>query len=77
MGGVHDRARHVLIRTEREDADHVRLTVRDSGVGIDQEHIDKLFDAFYTTKPGGMGIGLSVSRSIVEQAPWPSVGGAQ
>ncbi len=67
MGDLHDRARQVLIRTEREDADHVRLTVRDCGVGIDREQIDKLFDAFYTTKPGGMGIGLSVSRSIVER----------
>jgi PAS domain S-box-containing protein len=67
VGDVHDRARHVLIRTEREDADHVRVSVRDSGLGIEREHMDKLFDAFYTTKPGGMGIGLSVSRSIVER----------
>jgi PAS domain S-box-containing protein len=67
MGEVDDRPRHVLIRTEREGADHVRLTVRDSGVGLDHEHIDKLFDAFYTTKTGGMGIGLSVSHSIVER----------
>ena len=66
MGDVHDRARELLIRTEREDADHVRLTVRDSGLGLDRENIDELFNAFYTTKPGGMGIGLSVSRSIVE-----------
>ena len=67
MGDVHDRARELLIKTEREDADHVRLSVRDAGVGIDPQNMDQLFDAFYTTKPGGMGIGLSVSRSIVER----------
>jgi PAS domain S-box-containing protein len=67
MTGVHDRARDLLIKTEREGPDHVRLCVRDAGVGVDRESMDKLFDAFYTTKPGGMGIGLSVSRSIVER----------
>ena len=67
MVGVTDRPRQLLIRTEREDGDHVRVTVRDAGSGIDRQSIDKLFDAFYTTKSGGMGIGLSVSRSIVER----------
>jgi PAS domain S-box-containing protein len=67
MGGVHDRPRQLLIRTEREDGDHVRVTVRDAGVGFDPQSMDKLFDAFYTTKSDGMGIGLSVSRSIVER----------
>jgi signal transduction histidine kinase len=42
-------------------------TVRDAGVGVDPERMDKLFEAFHTTKSGGMGIGLSVSRSIVER----------
>jgi len=41
--------------------------VRDTGVGLDRQSIEKLFDAFYTTKAGGMGIGLSVSRSIIER----------
>jgi len=45
----------------------VRVTVRDAGVGVDRQSMEKLFDAFYTTKSGGMGIGLSVSRSIVER----------
>jgi signal transduction histidine kinase len=45
----------------------VRVTVRDAGVGIERQGMDKLFDAFYTTKSDGMGIGLSVSRSIVER----------
>ena len=67
MVGVDDRPRHLLIRTEREDGDRVRVTVRDAGAGIDRQTMDKLFDAFYTTKSGGMGIGLSVSRSIVER----------
>jgi signal transduction histidine kinase len=67
MAGVHDRPRQLLIRTEREDGDRVRLTVRDAGVGFDPQSMDKLFDAFHTTKSDGMGIGLSVSRSIVER----------
>src|SRR5712672_2548402 len=67
MVDVHDRPLHLLISTEREDGDHVRLSVRDNGVGVDPQDIDKLLDAFYTTKSDGMGIGLSVSRSIVER----------
>jgi PAS domain S-box-containing protein len=67
MTGVDDRPRHLLIKTEREPADRVRVTVRDAGVGLDRQSMDKLFDPFYTTKSGGMGIGLSVSRSIVER----------
>jgi signal transduction histidine kinase len=43
------------------------VTVQDAGVGLDRESLAKLFDAFYTTKAGGMGIGLSVSRSIIER----------
>ena len=67
MTDVHDRPRHVLLTTEREDDDRVRLSVRDAGVGLDPESMTKLFGAFYTTKSGGMGIGLFVSRSIVER----------
>jgi C4-dicarboxylate-specific signal transduction histidine kinase len=67
MVGVDDRPRQLLIRTESEGRDHVRVTVRDAGVGIERQSMDKLFDAFYTTKSDGMGIGLSVSRSIVER----------
>ena len=55
-----------MIRTEREGEDHVRLTVQDVGVGFDGKDVDRLFEAFYTTKTSGMGIGLSVSRSIIE-----------
>ncbi len=67
MLDVHDRARQLLIRTEREDGDRVRVTVRDAGIGLDPRSLDKLFDAFYTTKSDGMGIGLSISRSIIER----------
>ena len=67
MVGVHDRPRQLLIRTEREGGDRVRVTVRDAGTGFDRQSMDKLFDPFYTTKSDGMGIGLSVSRSIVEK----------
>ena len=66
MTAVDDRPRQLLVKTERDHGDRVRLTVRDAGVGFDRQGLDKLFDAFYTTKSGGMGIGLSVSRSIIE-----------
>jgi signal transduction histidine kinase len=66
MIDVDDRPRRLLIRTEREGKDRVRLTVRDAGVGLDRQTMNKLFDAFYTTKSDGMGIGLSISRTIVE-----------
>jgi C4-dicarboxylate-specific signal transduction histidine kinase len=67
MADVYDRPRQLLVRTEREAGDRVRVTVRDTGVGVERESMDQLFDAFYTTKHDGMGIGLSVSRSIVER----------
>ncbi len=67
MVDVHDRPRHLLIRTEREDGDRVRVSVRDAGVGVDPQNMKKLLDAFYTTKSDGMGIGLSISRSIIER----------
>jgi signal transduction histidine kinase len=67
MVGVDDHPRQLLIRTARDEGDRVRLTVRDAGVGLDRQSMSKLFDAFYTTKTDGMGIGLSVSRSIIER----------
>jgi PAS domain S-box-containing protein len=66
MSGVKDRPRELVIRTEKDEGDCVRLTVQDTGVGITQQDMDRLFDAFYTTKSDGMGMGLSVSRSIIE-----------
>jgi PAS domain S-box-containing protein len=67
MNTIEDRARELLVKTEREEEDRVRLSVKDVGVGLRPEAADKLFEAFYTTKPDGMGIGLSVSRSIIER----------
>ena len=66
MSSVSDRARELVITTRNVDANQVRVMVEDSGIGIDPQMIDKIFDSFYTTKPGGMGMGLSISRSILE-----------
>lgn len=66
MSGVDDRPRALVIRTDRGEGDCVRLTVQDTGVGITHQEMERLFDAFYTTKSDGMGMGLSVSRSIIE-----------
>ena len=66
MGAIADRPRELVINTKREDAEHVRVAVRDVGVGLDPASSNRLFDAFYTTKRGGMGMGLSISRSIIE-----------
>jgi signal transduction histidine kinase len=65
MSDVPDRPRELVIHAQGE-ADHVRVTVHDSGIGLDPQGLDRIFDALYTTKPGGMGMGLSISRTIVE-----------
>jgi PAS domain S-box-containing protein len=65
MRDIEDRPRRLLIRTEQVD-ENICVTVQDSGVGFAPAIADRLFDSFYTTKPEGMGIGLSVSRSIIE-----------
>ena len=77
MVDVHDRPRQLLIKTEREDGNRVRVTVRDAGMGLPPQSLDSLFEAFYTTKSGGMGIGLFVSRSIVERHAGASLGRAE
>jgi signal transduction histidine kinase len=66
MTGVDDRPRQLVISTSVDERDRVQLSVQDSGTGIAMERADSLFEAFYTTKSSGMGIGLSVSRSIIE-----------
>jgi PAS domain S-box-containing protein len=66
MRSIDDRPRQLVIRTERDNGDGVRLSVQDAGVGVTPGDMDRMFDAFYSTKSGGMGIGLSVSRSIIE-----------
>jgi len=65
MSSLESRSRRLFIATE-QDGEDVRLTVRDSGVGFDPAAADRLFESFYTTKQDGMGIGLAVSRSIIE-----------
>jgi PAS domain S-box-containing protein len=66
MSTVDSRPRELLVRTERDAGDRVRLSVIDAGIGFDPQAKDKLFDAFYSTKDDGMGVGLSVSRSIIQ-----------
>ncbi|HEX5077637.1 MAG TPA: ATP-binding protein, partial [Geminicoccaceae bacterium] len=66
MAAVEGRPRELLIRSARTADDRALVAVRDSGSGIDPEHADRLFDAFFTTKPNGMGLGLSICRSIIE-----------
>ncbi len=67
MNTIEDRPRKLTIKTEQDEGNRIRLSVQDSGVGFKPEDAEKLFEAFYTTKDGGMGIGLSVSRAIVER----------
>jgi PAS domain S-box-containing protein len=66
LSNVEDRPRQITLRTNQDEDGNVRLIVQDTGVGIDPDNSSKIFDAFYTTKATGMGIGLSVSRSIIE-----------
>jgi PAS domain S-box-containing protein len=66
MGSVVEGTRELRITTASEASGNVRVAVQDSGPGLDSDSHDRLFDAFYTTKPGGMGMGLSICRSIIE-----------
>jgi signal transduction histidine kinase len=66
LSGVSGRSKELLVATSAVDAGQVRVTVRDTGVGLANNQIDQVFDAFYTSKDGGMGIGLAISRTIVE-----------
>jgi PAS domain S-box-containing protein len=66
MSKIDDRPRELLITTKRDEKNWVCLCVKDVGVGFQSQGADKLFEAFYTTKEHGMGIGLNVSRSIIE-----------
>jgi signal transduction histidine kinase len=66
LSGVNDRARELRISSGTHASHGMVVTVQDSGIGIDPEHVDRLFNAFFTTKPSGMGLGLAISRSIIE-----------
>jgi signal transduction histidine kinase len=66
MGSVEAGAREVTISTEQNQRDDVLVAVRDSGPGIGPEQVERVFEAFYTTKPSGTGLGLSICRSIID-----------
>jgi len=66
MAGIEGRPRTLRVQTEILGTDSVKLLARDSGVGLDPRSIEKLFEAFYTAKAYGLGIGLAISRSIIE-----------
>jgi PAS domain S-box-containing protein len=67
MSGIADRAREIVISTERNEGGEVLVSVEDTGVGLDAGGRETIFDAFYTTKAMGMGMGLAISRTIVER----------
>ncbi|WP_063682486.1 ATP-binding protein [Bradyrhizobium stylosanthis] len=66
MAAVGEGGRELLISTGRDASDGVQVTLRDSGPGLDPKNVESLFEAFYTTKPTGMGMGLAICRSIIE-----------
>jgi C4-dicarboxylate-specific signal transduction histidine kinase len=66
MSSIEDGPRELTIRTEQSQAGGILVAVRDSGPGIDPERLDRVFEAFHTTKSGGLGMGLSICRSIIE-----------
>ena len=66
MANVDADDRRLIIRTEKDDQQSVKVTVRDFGVGLDEEDINRVFEPFATKKPEGMGMGLSISRTIIE-----------
>jgi signal transduction histidine kinase len=61
-----DGPRELFVSTAKHKSEGVLFTVRDSGTGLDPENVERIFEAFFTTKPEGMGMGLAVSRSIIE-----------
>jgi signal transduction histidine kinase len=66
LSGVGDGSREVVVQSDPDAAQGILVTVRDSGPGLDPQHLDRLFEAFYTTKPHGLGLGLAISRRIIE-----------
>jgi PAS domain S-box-containing protein len=64
MTSIQDR--ELIVRTERDQSDRILVAVADAGVGIEPENLDRVFAAFHTTKPGGLGMGLAICRSIIE-----------
>ena len=61
-----DGARELVVSSDTDDKNNVIIAVRDSGEGLDPANLERVFDAFYTTKPEGMGMGLAISQTIIE-----------
>jgi signal transduction histidine kinase len=66
MTAVTATPRELVVRSGLGEADRVLVAVQDAGVGLDPRYTDRVYDPFFTTKPSGMGMGLSISRSIIE-----------
>jgi PAS domain S-box-containing protein len=66
MSGVGSRMRQLVVTTRNIDPDETQVTIEDSGTGLDSDALSRIFEPFYTTKSGGMGMGLSISRSILQ-----------
>lgn len=66
MGAVTEKARKLVITTAQVEPNGVLVEVKDSGPGLNSDSLNRVFDPFYTTKPGGLGVGLSICRSIIE-----------
>jgi signal transduction histidine kinase len=66
MTSLQDRERVLIVRTERDQSDRISVAVADAGIGIEPENLNRIFVAFHTTKPGGLGMGLAICRSIIE-----------
>jgi two-component system, LuxR family, sensor kinase FixL len=66
MSSVTDRSRELIVRSQRDGSDAIYVAMQDSGAGIEPQHLDRIFTAFFTTKPEGLGMGLPISRSIIE-----------
>ena len=77
LSGVDEGERELRVSSGTHASHGVLVAVQDSGIGIDPEHVDRLFNAFFTTKPQGMGLGLAISHSIIEGARRTSVGLSQ
>jgi signal transduction histidine kinase len=65
MSEVNGRHRELLVCSRKHEPDSVLVAVQDSGTGLDPANLDRVFEAFHTTKPDGMGMGLAISRSII------------
>ena len=66
MRTVADRAQELILRSQQEETDTIRVAVQDCGAGIAPQDLERIFTAFFTTKPEGLGMGLAISRSIIE-----------